>query len=153
MQCKRTRPTAEERFWAKVEKTDTCWLWRGSTTSGGYGHFYFERRTALAHRVSYLWAKGPVPDGLQLDHLCRVRNCVNPDHLEAVTASENCRRGTGPMNSVKEVCFAGHPMEGDNIYVYPDGVKRECWTCKKARQRAWKRRNRFLSPDNPEGNA
>ncbi len=77
-----------ERFWAKVEFTDTCWLWTGALDKGGYGFFQNKR----AHRMSYEWAKGPIPAGLQLDHLCFVRNCVYPDHLEPVTAKENTRR-------------------------------------------------------------
>lgn len=88
-----------ERFWPKVNKSGPvpehrpelgpCWLWTGCVQR--YGRIKLEgtKRVAFAHRVSYEWAKGPVPDGLELDHLCRVTACVNPDHLEAVTHSEN----------------------------------------------------------------
>ena len=77
--------TPEERFWAKVDKTDDCWLWTANRTNAGYGHFWLDRRMVLAHRFAYELLIGPIPDGLTLDHLCRVRACVNPAHLEAVT--------------------------------------------------------------------
>jgi hypothetical protein len=83
----RARP-ADERFWPKVEKTGTCWLWGGARDRGGYGVFENQK----AHRVSYVLSGGTIPEGLQLDHLCFVRHCVNPEHLEPVTAKENTRR-------------------------------------------------------------
>ena len=85
------------RFWAKVDKTETCWLWTGGQ-SAGYGRFGFKGRPNLgAHRFAYELLVGPIPPGLDLDHLCRVRNCVNPDHLEPVTRRENLLlRGGGP---------------------------------------------------------
>jgi hypothetical protein len=92
------RPLAE-RFWEKVDKSAPggCWLWTAATKSHGYGFVAIakvEGRSILrqAHRVAYELTHGPIPDGLEIDHLCRVRNCVNPAHLEAVTHSENCRR-------------------------------------------------------------
>lgn len=87
-----------ERFWQKVEKTSSCWLWRGHVKATGYGQVAFERgpvkKKFLAHRVSYELLVGPVPQGLTLDHLCKVRRCVNPAHLEPVTQKENARRTT-----------------------------------------------------------
>lgn len=97
----RYRPTDEtERFWSKVTRTndrDGCWLWQGQLNKAGYGHF---RRTVApgvyktvkAHRHAYQLTRGPIPDGLTLDHLCGNPACVRPDHLEAVTRSENLRR-------------------------------------------------------------
>lgn len=109
-----------ERFWAKVEKTDTCWLWRGQISrskeqgSGGYGRFSCGGRNVSAHRYAY----GPVPAGLVLDHLCRVRHCVNPAHMEPVTNTENVRRGISPtaINARKTRCYRGHALT--NVYSY-----------------------------------
>lgn len=84
----------EARFWAKVDKTETCWLWTAAIRRrSGYGVFSHQARTMLAHRFAYELLVGPIPDGLVIDHLCRVRHCVNPDHLEPVTQRENLRRG------------------------------------------------------------
>lgn len=82
-----TRP---EMFWAKVEKTDTCWLWVAGLTPNGYGQFGIGwPRTALAHRWAYEETHGPIPDGMQIDHICRVRTCVRPEHLRVVTNKQN----------------------------------------------------------------
>lgn len=87
------RPTDEERFWSKVDKSGDCWLWTAGISGGtGYANFHWLGRTQSAHRVSYMLAVGPVPEGMTLDHLCRVRHCVNPSHLEPVTLAENIRR-------------------------------------------------------------
>lgn len=72
--------TEEERFWAKVQKTESCWLWVGAAFNG-YGIFRSDGKSQLAHRVLYRWAKGPIPEGVQLDHMCHRRSCVNPEHL------------------------------------------------------------------------
>ncbi len=85
--------TEAERFWAKVEKTDGCWLWTGAENGRGYGTFWSEGMVVRAHRWAYGHLAGPIPDGLDLDHLCRVKSCVNPDHLEPVTHRVNVRRG------------------------------------------------------------
>lgn len=90
--------TLEARFWAQVERTDGCWYWRGRTIPDGYGHFRVGGETKrYAHRMAYMWTKGPIATGMEIDHLCRVRNCVNPDHLEAVTRRENIRRSENWM--------------------------------------------------------
>lgn len=85
---------AAERFFSKVDKTPTCWLWIAGTTRGGYGIFGTEdtRKTTTAHRWSYEHHIAPILTGLVIDHLCNVRNCVRPDHLEVVTYAENNRR-------------------------------------------------------------
>lgn len=89
----------EQRFWARVEKTDECWLWLGGGCGNGYGHFRGgevgidgRRRYVLSHRWAYEQAVGPIGDGLEIDHLCRTKTCVNPGHLEAVTHEVNIRR-------------------------------------------------------------
>ena len=80
------------RFMVKVKKTDTCWIWRAAKTKEGYGLFSIRYKMRVAHRVSYIHFKGKIPVGLQMDHLCRNTSCVNPEHLEPVTAKENKRR-------------------------------------------------------------
>lgn len=136
------RPVAQ-RFWDKVEVTESCWLWSGGTFTQGYGRFDIgsrtdgTRRSVKAHRFAYEAVRGPVPDGLVIDHLCRVRNCVNPAHLEAVTSRINILRGVGvaPQNAAKTECPNGHPYEGPNLRVQPSG-SRYCFACKRARRLA-----------------
>ena len=97
------RPATTERFWAKVNKTETCWLWMATTNPKGYGRFR-DGKAVSAHRWAYEQVAGPIPEGLQLDHLCRVRNCVNPAHLEPVTGAVNQKRGLVNQNFTKTAC-------------------------------------------------
>lgn len=94
-----------------------CWNWQRSLDSKGYGRIYWQRRHTGAHRVSYILHHGPIPDGLTIDHLCRNRRCVNPDHLEPVSRRENMLRGFGVsgINARKTDCPKGHPLDGDNL--------------------------------------
>ena len=85
-------PPSGGRFWSKVDKTNECWEWTASTTGNGYGQFWINGKLTGAHRVSYEMEYGPIPDGLQIDHLCENKLCVRPSHLEAVTQQENLRR-------------------------------------------------------------
>jgi hypothetical protein len=124
------RPSEEERFWSKVAKVgEGCWLWNGAIVSSGYGCFWSAGRAVGAHRWSYQRIVGPIPSGLHLDHLCRVRNCVNPAHLEPVTQAENTLRGVGlaAANASKTHCPAGHEYTPENTY--REGRRRRCKTC------------------------
>lgn len=123
--------TASPRFWSKVD-IGSCWLWTGSTDEHGYGQFWFEGRLVSAHRWSYESLRGPIPDGLFLDHLCRVVNCVNPVHLEPVTNRENVIRGFSSRGPLR-YCRKGHEMTEENTYTRPDGSNSTCRTCKRAR--------------------
>lgn len=121
-----------ERFWSRVDKTGDCWLWLGPLDHGGYGKCHRTddgvERTYGAHRISYELSVGPIPDGLQLDHLCRVRSCVNPDHLEPVTQRENLVRAEGfiARQVRSSLCPKGHPYD----YIRPAGGGRDCSLCK-----------------------
>ena len=121
-----------ERFWQKVDRRglDECWPWRGALTNGGYGHFSVTNKSVMAHRWAYEYEVGPVPDGLQLDHLCRTRVCVNLRHLEPVTGKVNILRGDSPSakNARKTHCKRGHEFTSDNTYVWRGG-ERKCREC------------------------
>lgn len=125
--------TILERFMQRVvmEPNSGCWLWDGPVGKQGYGTHSRHFGTHRAHRISYILHKGPIPDDLPLDHLCRVRCCVNPDHLEAVTTRENILRGIGPtaLNAVKTHCPVGHPYSEKNTHYDENGGRhcRKCW--------------------------
>lgn len=116
-----------------------CMAWLGPVDAQGYGRHGKE----WAHRFVYEMTVGPIPSGLQLDHLCRNRRCVNPDHLEPVTSRENTLRGDGPtaQNARKSHCHRGHPFSGDNLFVRSDGTRR-CRACHNLRTAASARRRR-----------
>lgn len=126
------------RFWRRVDKTDTCWLWTGSVKPDGYGSLWVDGRIIGAHRVSYELLRGPIPKGHEIDHLCRVPGCVNPDHLEAVTHRENMLRSKSPVadHARRTHCPKGHPLSGDNVYIGGKKYQRLCRTCRQERDRA-----------------
>ncbi len=126
----------EQRFLDKIRKTASCWVWIGAIKDNGYGSYYDDGKVVSAHRYSYEAFNGPIPDGFVIDHLCRTRHCVNPDHLEAVTQRENLRRGAGFIGrqTRQTACVRGHELAGDNLYVTPSG-KRQCRACRKAARR------------------
>lgn len=130
-----TQPISESvknRFWSKVHKTDSCWLWTAYTDPDGYGRIRFDGRAYLAHRLSLLLAGKMVPDGLEPDHTCRNPACVNPDHLEPVTHKINSLRGAGvgSENAAKTHCIRGHELSGDNLADWPSMKgKRRCRIC------------------------
>ena len=139
-----------------AEDPDGCWLWEGGVKGSPgmpYGAVKYRRVSYLAHRLAYELLIGPIPEGMQLDHLCRVRLCFNPRHLEPVTPRENMIRGTGPSarNSVKEHCLHGHPLSGANLYVYTRSgeTARACRACRLATCRKFdrvKRKGRWHDP-------
>lgn len=108
-----------------------CWIWTGAT-NGTYGRI----NRGLAHRISYELVKGPIPNGLQIDHLCRRPLCVNPDHLEAVTCRTNLLRATGfvARQAAQTECKYGHLLQGDNLYV-DKRSRRHCRECRRRRHR------------------
>lgn len=132
--------TADEqrRFLAKLMVGDGCWLWFAARTPAGYGVMRVGGVPSYAHRLAYEWFVGPIPKGLHIDHLCRVRNCVRPDHLEAVTAAENRARGLlGDLGSPITHCKWGHPFSEDNTRIGGDGYRycRACGTRRSAERR------------------
>lgn len=137
--------TAEERFWTRVQKegplslhrgvAGRCWVWTGPPNRDGYGRFSDGGRFFLAHRWAYRTSYGEIPEGLELDHLCRRRACVRPDHLDAVTHAENVSRGhAGLCNATKTHCPAGHAYDEANTRTR--NGHRECRACGRVRAAA-----------------
>lgn len=116
----------EDRFFAKVNKTNTCWLWVGSKCSSGYGNFFYNGKLHVASRWSYVHHKGPIPPDHEVDHLCRVRNCVKPEHLQTLTHKDNVRR-TGRNNDAH--CKRGHLFSEENTYNLNNNRGRSCRQC------------------------
>lgn len=126
-------------------RPDGCWLWTGYIDSDGYGRCAARSDgQVLVHRIFYIEWIGPIPQGLEIDHLCRNRACVRPAHLEAITHGENVRRGisgrvNGGRQRSKTACPKGHPYVGSNLYVSPRG-DRGCRTCRREQARAYRER-------------
>lgn len=153
----------EERFWSKVNKDGPipayrpdlgpCWLYTGNTPKLGYGLFWLDGTKIGAHVAAYQFTVGPVPTGKELDHRCRVKRCVKtirdehgPAHVDPVTHLENMRRAQPDAICLDDVatCLHGHPLLGDNLYIYPSG-KRDCRTCRRVAQRAYLSRRAQLA--------
>lgn len=142
------RKTTIKSILAKVTKTDKCWLWDGCVDRGGYGEVGYESRKVMVHRLVYELLVGNIPEKYEIDHLCKVRNCINPDHLEAVTRAENCRRSDSPWakNARKTHCKQGHEFDEINTYYIRTGG-RSCKTCSRnnvAKKRDYYNANRRL---------
>lgn len=144
-----------KQFWAKVEKTDNCWIWNGCRVAG-YGQFSVNGKGKRSHRIAYELLVGPIPVGLHLDHLCRNPSCVNPAHLEPVTSRENTLRGNamfaGDHNRRKTHCPYGHEYTPENTYRSKKG--RECRTCGRmwVRRYAERKRLKLEAQDTPHAN-
>lgn len=145
-----TLSDTQRRFLSQINPISKggCWLWRGGLNAYGYGSFWNGSKLVMAHRYSYEFAYGPIPEGLELDHVwargCRNKHCVRPTHLEPVTHKENMVRAyqiprPKQPSKIQDFCMQGHPMSGDNLYVSPKG-QRKCKAC--ARIRDAKRRPR-----------
>lgn len=132
--------TRIEDFWQKVEKTDTCWNWKACKDRYGYGRLGHHGTSVLAHRISYELIKGMIPNGLTIDHLCKNRACVNPDHMEVVTNEVNVQRGES-YQAKQTHCKRGHPLSGSNLISYRGS--RGCRECKRVDCRNYYQRNRI----------
>lgn len=149
----------EERFWSKVDKSGDCWLWLAGGMNG-YGVFstYEDGKslTHYAHRYAFELVRGPIEEGLTLDHLCHTldpacgggnsckhRRCVNPDHLDPTTDIDNVMRGksAAALNFAKTHCHRGHPFSPENTYISKEGG-RSCRTC----AREWYHTNKPFGP-------
>jgi hypothetical protein len=134
--------TLDAMLWRYIGSAEpgACWDWQGSRTNLGYGQLMLRKKTLLAHRVAWQLIRGEIPAGLQLDHLCRNRGCVNPDHLEPVTVRKNILRGMAPpaKNARKTQCSRGHELSGPNMTIIAG--RRQCKTCGALRSRMWWKR-------------
>lgn len=120
-----------DRLATYADRPDDCWLWPGGLNTKGYVTTMFEGRRIQAHRLAYELLVGPIPEGLRLDHLCRVRHCLNPAHLEPVTDRENALRGVGicSINARKTHCSHGHPYDDENTLPRVGSRGRYCRAC------------------------
>lgn len=143
-----------ERFWSKVKvlDPDDCWPWLASVRDSGYGQFNVGKSAVSrqkhinAHALAWiLFHKVDIPPGLETDHLCRNRMCVNPHHLEVVTKKVNILRGDSPMakQARQTHCIAGHSLTPDNVYWFgKNKTHRQCRACKRRRDGEWRNRRR-----------
>jgi len=139
----------EERFWAKVDADAECWVWTGSLHPSGYGYFMAkDGKNWRSHRFAWTNLVGEIPKHMTLDHVCRNKPCVNPDHMEIVTAEENNARGgsVSALNARKTHCKRGHEFTPDNLYTQYNKGKpgRMCRTCTRTYQNS--RRNKTPLP-------
>jgi hypothetical protein len=130
--------TLPARFWSKVDRSGryACWPWTAAVMPTGYGIFGVAGTSRLAHRIAFELARGPIPTGMVLDHLCRNRACCNPEHMEPVTQIENVRRGISPsaVHRRKTTCPQGHPYSAENTEMRATG-RRRCIACRAVENR------------------
>lgn len=145
-----TEAPTVSRFWQWVSKSQTCWNWTGYIDEKGYGRLVLsgQKQYIRVHRYSYEIHNGPIPERMTIDHLCRNRKCVNPVHLEAVTAAVNTLRGFGApaVNGRKGECIHGHPFTPENTFKQWGGG-RGCLACNRQYQREWARAKRARDRD------
>lgn len=135
-----------DRFFDKIQvDTNACWNWTSNKHNLGYGLFKLNNVNWYAYRVSYFLFNGILPKNLELDHLCRNRLCINPDHLEAVTHQENCKRGNiGLFWKSKTHCPQGHEYNEENTYKNPFTNRRYCRICKEESKKRLKRERQLV---------
>lgn len=152
----RPRKAIKARLLEKVKieaGMDACWLWQGQVLSNGYGQIWVGDRYRMAHRVSYAEFIGPIEDGRHIHHRCRNKNCIRPEHLEMLSASEHSRK-TNAFEASRVVwrdrthCKHGHPFEGENLLFDKKGM-RVCRACKNRRGMEANRVRRALAKENP----
>lgn len=125
----------------EVDPDTTCWIWRRKRTEDGYGRISVGGRQRPTHRLNYERFVGPIPDGYHIDHLCRVRACCNPDHLEAVPPAVNVLRSDGraAINARKVACIRGHAFTDENTIRYVDADGSEHRGCRTCQRLVWNR--------------
>lgn len=123
------------RFESHVDRTDHCWLWLSTIGEDGYARFWLNGTRRVAHRIAYMLTGREIPPGMVIDHACRVRHCVNPDHLRPLTNRENVLIGIGlsAVNARKTHCKHGHEFTPENTRISTEGF-RVCRTCHRQRE-------------------
>lgn len=137
--------TDPAKLWPRIDASGLCWIWTGPQSSNGYGFVKWGGQTRRVHRVVWEVLVGPIPEGLTMDHLCRVTLCCNPDHLEPVTHRENVLRGYSPHARSARVthCPKGHPYTDENTYL--DQGRRRCRICLAAKWERAKEKKRNVA--------
>jgi hypothetical protein len=128
-----------ERITERIDDSGECWLWQGHTSADGYAFFSVNGRNTAVHRVSYEAFVAPMPDGLEIDHLCRVRSCVNPSHLEAVTHRVNMQRRVYTPE-LRAQCRNGHLYDEQNTLT--NSGRRRCRACHVEAMRRYRQKAR-----------
>lgn len=141
------------RFWTKVNIDGpqspfvrrNCWIWTATDNGHGYGSLRVRSKRIYAHVLSFLIHKGPIPEGKEIDHKCRTRNCVRPEHLRAITHRENVLAGDSPSakQAARRHCLRGHPLQGENLYVH--NGHRGCLICRRQQSLEYGRSHRRLA--------